>query len=165
MWLVGVGGHGETVCVVRSAAAADPDLKAVHVEINDGRSEERQELAEDEATDDGNAEWPAKFGADAMANSERKGAEERGHGGHENGAEAKQASFVNGLDRREAFLRFGLNGEIDHEDRVFLDDANEQDDADQSDKSELNLEEHHGEERANASGGQSRKNRNGVDKT
>ena len=160
-----MGGQRETVGVVRRAAATEPDLKTIHVEINDGSGEERQELAENEATDDGDAEWPAKFGAYAMANGERQGAEERGHGGHENRTETKQTSFVNGLDRREAFLGFGLDGEIDHEDGVFLDDADEQNNSDQGNEREFRFEKHHGEKSADAGGGQSRKYGDGMDKT
>ena len=127
--------------VAGGATAAKPELDTIHVEINDGRGKERQELAEDEATDDGDAEGAAQFGANTVADGERKGAEERGHGGHENGAEAKQTGFVNGFDGRQVFLGLGLHGEVDHEDGVLFDDADEQNDTDESDQGQLNLEE------------------------
>jgi hypothetical protein len=125
-----MGGKGETMSVMGGAAAANPNLEAVHVEVNDGSSKESEELAEGEAADDGDTKRAAKFRADAAADGKRKRTEERGHGSHEDGPEAEEASFVNGFDGSEAFLRFGLNGEVNHEDGVFLDDADEEDDAD-----------------------------------
>jgi len=61
----------------------------------------------------------AKFRTDAGAESERKSSEERGHGGHHDGAEAEQAGFVNGIERRLAFVALGVEREVDHHDGVF----------------------------------------------
>ena len=58
-----------------SAAATEPELQAVEVEVDDRSGEERQELAHDEATDDGDTERAAEFGAGAVAERERKRAE------------------------------------------------------------------------------------------
>ena len=63
--------------------------------------------------------------------------EQRGHGGHHDGAEAQQAGLVNRVERRFAFLALGFERKVDHHDGVFLDDADQQDDADQGDDAEF----------------------------
>ena len=64
-------------------------------------------------------------------------AEQRGHGGHHDGAEAQQAGLVDGVHRRHALLALGVEREIDHHDAVLLHDADQQDDADQGDDAEI----------------------------
>jgi hypothetical protein len=68
--LVRFGGKRK-VAVVVFADALEPGLKAVHVDVDDGRGEEREHLADDEAADDGDAERAAELGADAGAEGER----------------------------------------------------------------------------------------------
>src|SRR5579859_4799307 len=48
---VGVSGEWETVGVVGCAAAAEPNLKAVHIEIDDGSRKQSEQLAKDESAD------------------------------------------------------------------------------------------------------------------
>ncbi len=134
------------------ATATEPELEAVEVKIDDRSGEERQKLAHDEAADDGDAERAAELGAGAAAERERKRAEQRSHGGHEDGTETKQAGFVNRFNWGKAFQRFRLNGEVNHKDGVFLDDADEKDDANVGDDGEFRLEEHEGEESADSGG-------------
>src|SRR5215831_13691140 len=50
---------------------------AVHRQVDDGGREEREHLGDDEAADDGEAEWAAELGAHAAAERERHRAEER----------------------------------------------------------------------------------------
>jgi hypothetical protein len=57
------------------AGAANPGLQAVHIEIDDGSGEESEHLADDQSSDDGDAERLAKFGAGAAADGEWNGAE------------------------------------------------------------------------------------------
>src|SRR5260221_6113832 len=116
---------------------AKAGLQAVEVEIDDGRGEERKELAEDEAADDGDAKGATKFGANALAESERKRSEKSCHGGHEDGTEAQETGLVDGVLGRQTFLHFGLHGEVDHEDGVLFDDADGKNDADEGDHGEL----------------------------
>lgn len=68
--------------MMSSAAAAEPELEAVEIEIDDGCGEEREELAENEAADDSDAERAAKFGAGAVPDGQRQCPEERSHCGH-----------------------------------------------------------------------------------
>jgi hypothetical protein len=46
-------------------------LKAIHVDVNNGRGEEREHLAEDEAADDGDAQRAAQLRPDAGPECER----------------------------------------------------------------------------------------------
>ena len=78
--LVGVGGGG-----LRRAwhdGVANAGLEAIEIEIDDRSGEERKELAENQASDNSDAEGAAQFGADTCAKSERERSEEGGHGGH-----------------------------------------------------------------------------------
>src|ERR1700756_5402513 len=139
---------------MKSVALFSENAKAKLVEsqIHDGRGVESQKLAHDEAADDADPEGAAKFGAGAGAKGQGKRAEESGHGGHENGTEAKHTGFEDGVLGAFAAFALGLQGEVDHHDGVFLDDADEQDDADNGDDVEVLLEKHQSEHRADAGG-------------
>src|SRR5262249_42111421 len=134
----------------------------VESEIDDWRRVERKDLAQNKAADDSDAERAAKFGTHAAAESERQAAEERGHGGHHDGTEAKQASFVNGIERRLPFHAFGFEGEVNHHDGVFLDDADKKNNADESDNAEFRAAQEQRENRSDSGRRQRRKNRNRV---
>ena len=108
-----------------------PSGEAVQIEKDDGGRVERQELAQGETADDGIAERLPDFRAGAAAKHERHGAEHRGHRGHENRAEAQHAGLlVDRLFGRQTMLALGTQRKIDQHDAVFLDDADEQDNAD-----------------------------------
>ena len=62
----------------------------------------------------------------------------------------------------DALLAFGVQGEVNHHDGVFLDNADEQDDADEGDQGEFDVEEHQGQQGADAGGGQAGKNGDGM---
>src|SRR5579859_3850582 len=98
--------------------AKSPKPELVESEIDDRGGVERQKLAHDEAADDADAERAAKFGAGAGAESERKSAEEGGHGGHQDGAEAQHAGLEDGVFGAFAAFAFGLQGKVDHHDGV-----------------------------------------------
>ena len=57
---------------------------------------------------DGEAEGFAGFATRAISKSNRNRAQQRRHGGHHDGPEADQAAFVDGFERRFAFLALGL---------------------------------------------------------
>lgn len=99
-----------------------PQPEAGAIETDDRRRIEREELRHEKAADDGDAHGAAQLRARAVADGERQSAEERRHGRHHDGPEAKKAGFVNRLKRRLAVpLRF--EREIDHHDRILLHDA------------------------------------------
>src|SRR5260370_3339931 len=147
------------------ALSLQPGLNAIHVNVNDGSGEERKHLAEDQSANEGDAKGKRELRTQASAEGQRESDEERGHGGHHDGAEAQQAGLVNGFDGGLAFQALCLHGEVDHEDGVFLYDANQQNDADERDDVEIRLSEPHGEKRADAGGGERRENGAGMNET
>ena len=114
-----------------------PQRQPVEVQIDHRRGEQRQQLAEHQSADDGDAERLAEFGAGAGAQHQRQRAEDRRHGGHQDRPEPQQAGLIDRLARRQAFDALGLQREIDHHDGVFLDDADQQNDADDGDDVEI----------------------------
>ena len=54
----------------------EPAAEAIEIEINDRRGVEREELREQQAADDGDAERPAQFAAGAVFQRERQRAEQ-----------------------------------------------------------------------------------------
>ena len=68
----------------------------------------------------------------------------------------EQRRFADRLGGVEAFLALGGDGEVDHHDAVLLDDADEQNGADERDQTELVAEQHERRQRAQASRGQRR---------
>ena len=106
--------------------AAEP----VESEIDHRRRVKRQQLAENQAPNDGDAEGAAELGTNPGSQSKRQTAKQRGHGGHHDGPETKETSFIDGVKGRFAFLAFGFEREINHHDGVFLDYADKENDAD-----------------------------------
>ena len=114
--------------------------EAVEVKINHGGQVEREELREQQTADDGEAERLPHFGASAEAKGNRQGADQRGHAGHHDRAEADQTGFENGLLRGDIFRALPVEGEVDHHDGVFLDDADQHDDANKGVEAQIDLE-------------------------
>ena len=105
----------------------------------------------------------AQLGADAAAEHQRQRAEQRGHRRHHDRPEAQQARLVDRVARRLAFLALGVEREVDHHDRVLLDDADQQDDADDRDDAEVVAGDDQREQRADAGRRQRRQDRDRVD--
>src|SRR5580692_6782889 len=152
-------------CRALAPAGFPPKAEAVEIEVNNGGGIKRENLAENKAADDGDAQGTANFRADALADDHGQGAKQGGHGGHENGTEAQEAGLVNGLARGQVLFALGGQGKVHHENGVLFHNANEEDDADHRDDAQLritNQQRHHG---SNAGGGQRGKNGDGVDVT
>src|SRR5882724_13006207 len=141
------GGRSRSIRGMKSVAffSESAETEFVEREIDDGRGVESQKLAHDEAADDADAQRATKLGTGAGAEGEWKRAEQGGHGGHQDGAEAQHAGFEDGVFGAFPAFAFGLEGKVDHHDGVFLDDADEENDADDGDDVEVLLEEHKGE--------------------
>ena len=120
-------------------------------------------MREQQAADDYQAERLAGFAAGAVAKGDRHGAEQGGHGGHHDRAEADQAAFVDGLLGAETLVALGFEGEVDLHDGVLLDDADQHDEPDEGVDAQIDLEDHQREERAEAGGREAGEDRNGVD--
>ena len=59
--------------------------ETIKEQINDGGGIEREELADEQPANDGDAQRVTKLGAGAASQRERQRAEERSHGGHHDG--------------------------------------------------------------------------------
>ena len=113
---------------LRGGAASVPP--AVEGEINDRCGEQSEQLAHDQAAHDGDAQRTPELGSRAVAQHQRQRTEQRRHGGHQDRPKPQERCPGDRLARREALLALRVQGEIDHHDGVFLDDADQQDDAD-----------------------------------
>src|SRR5579871_2284241 len=145
-------------------AAPGPHAEALEIEINDRGRVQREDLADGKPADDGDAERLAQLRAFAGRDRKRQRTEQGCERGHHDGTEAQQAGPVNRVYRCEAFVPFGNEREVDHHDRILLDDSDEEDDADQRNQAELCAEVPDGGKRADASRWKGRKNRNRVNK-
>ena len=70
------------------------------------------------------------------------------------GRKRRRRGFVDGVLGALAFAAFGLECEVDYQDGVLLHDADEQDDTDHGNDTEVVAGEHEGEQRADAGGGE-----------
>src|SRR5580704_6379505 len=120
-WLVGGGGSLDGV---PKPVTRETPPKPIESQVDDRRGVESQQLAEEKSTDDGDAERVTELRTGAGGECQWQAAEERGHGGHHDGAKAQQASLVDRLLGRLPFLALRFKREVDHHDGVFLNDTN-----------------------------------------
>src|SRR5215471_4468419 len=84
----------------------------------------REYLAENQSSDDGDSERPAKFRACSPAERQWNAGAQRRQRRHHDGTKAQQAGLINGLFGRLALVPLGIESEVDHHNRVLLDDSN-----------------------------------------
>ena len=99
----------------------------------------------------------------ACSESKGQSAEQRRHCGHQNGPESQKACLVDRLLRAEAIASFGFDREINHQNGIFLDDPDEQNNADDRDDAKLRIEEQQREYRTYAGRRKRGKNRDRMD--
>ncbi|MNQ86065.1 hypothetical protein D3C85_1012490 [compost metagenome] len=105
--------------------------QAVEVKVNHRGGVKRQDLAEHQPADDRHAQRLAHLRAFGTAEQQRQGPEDGRQGGHQDRPQAQQAGTANRLQRRQAILAFQLQGQVDHQDGVFLHHANQQEQPEQ----------------------------------
>ena len=127
--------------LIRSGAP-EPVREAVKIKINDGCREQSKNSADEKAANDRIAEWLANFGARTGTEHQRHATKKGGHGRHENGSEAQEASPADRINRTHVEISFGDDGKIHQHNPVLFHDAYQQDDADQSDQAEVEAEQH-----------------------
>src|SRR5215510_11086126 len=133
-----------------AVAACAPELEAVEIQVDDWRCVQRQHLAENQPTDDGDAQGTAQLRTNARAKRQWQATQQGRHGGHDDGAETQQTGLEDGRLRALAFAAFGFKSEVDHHDGVLFHDADEQDDADDGDNAQIEAVEQERQQRANA---------------
>src|SRR5213075_389707 len=126
------------------------DAETVEIEIDDRRRIQGEHLADDQSTDDRDAQRPAQLRAVAAAQRERYRGQQRRHRRHHDRAEAQQTGLEYRFARLEAPVALGVEREVDHHDRVLLDDPDQQYDADQRNDTEVGLEQQQREQRTDA---------------
>ncbi len=127
-----------------------PEAHSVHVEVHDGSGVEREHLTKNQSAHDRDAERTPEFGTDATAQRQRQRAEQGGHSRHQNRAKAEQTGLKDCVLRTLPFISFGGERKIDHQNRVFLHDSNQQDDPDQRDNAEVQSKKHQSQHSTNA---------------
>ena len=126
----------------------------VEQDVDHRRRQQRQQLTGNQPADDGDPERLTQLRAFAKADRKRHCAERRGECRHENRAEAQQARLAHRRHCRQATRALGLEREVDDEDRILLDDADQQEHADQRNNRELHSEQQQRKYRADAGRGQ-----------
>ncbi len=148
---------------LRLVTAPDPHLDAVEIEIDDRGGVEREDLAERETADHRIAERLAHLRAGAVAERQRHAREHRRRGRHQDRAEAQQAGFADRGDRRQAAVALRRDGEVDQHDAVLLDDADQENDADDTDHRQVHVTEIERQQRADTGRRQGRQNGERMD--
>src|SRR4030095_13461771 len=100
-----------------TAELRTPELEAVEIQVDDRCCVQGKHLAENQATDDVDAQGTAQLRANARAECQRQATQQGRHGGHDDGAEPQQAGLENGRLRALAFAALGFEGGGDHPDR------------------------------------------------
>ena len=110
------------------------------------------------------AESSARFAAGTEAEREGMSRHQRTHRRHHDLPEAQQTALVNGVVRAFAVM-LRLDGEINHHDGVFLHDADEHDEADETIDVQIQMKQHQCQQRAEARRGQAGQNGQRMDET
>src|SRR5512143_2511105 len=106
-----------------SPHAFKPDPEPVEVKIYHGRRIERQHLAKDQSTHNGDAEGTPELGPYPMADCQREGAQKSSHGRHHDRSEPQETCLEDRLLRALPLFALRLDREIDHQDAVFFHNA------------------------------------------
>jgi hypothetical protein len=135
----------------------------VEGQIHHGRRVERQELREEQPTDDRDPQRPPQLRAGAGAQRQRQTTEKRRQRGHQDRSEAQQTRLVDGVFRAQPARVLGLEREVDQHDRVLFHDADQEQNAHERDHVQLLFEQQEREQRADPRRGQRGEDRQRVD--
>ena len=89
-------------------ASGDAPAQLVEEDVDDRRGIERENLADQQSADHGDAQRTAQLRTQASAQGQRKSAQQRGHGSHHDRAETQQAGFVDRLGRVLSLFALGF---------------------------------------------------------
>src|SRR5208337_217103 len=148
-----------------SVRAKPLDSQAVQGKVNNRRGVKGEHLAQNQPADNGDAERITELRTGSSAEGQRHGAKKGRHGGHQDGAEAQDASLEDGFTRAFAIDALGGERKVDHQDGVLLDDTDQENDADQGNDAEVLVKDHERKHGADSRGGQRGNDREGVDVT
>ena len=132
------------------------------IQIDYRRDVERQELADQQAPDYGEAQRLAGFGAFPVSQSDGQRSKERSYRCHHDGPEPQQAALPDGVVRADT-LFLGVNGEVDHHDRILFNYTEQHDDTDEGVEVKLLAEDVQRQQCSEDGGGQAGENRDRMD--
>src|SRR6185437_5255399 len=92
----------------------------VEGQVDDRSCVQCENLADQQAADDADAERSAQFRARSRPESKGNTAEQRRHGCHHNGPESQQARLIDGFVRRFSFFPFRIQRKVDHHNCILL---------------------------------------------
>src|ERR1700730_2738921 len=111
--VAGLRSFQSSVNGLNAAKAAGQPIKP---DVHHRSGVKREQLANQQSSDDANAEWLAQLRTGAATHGQRQSPKERGHGGHHDGPEAQETGLIYGHIGRQVFSSFGFESEIDHHD-------------------------------------------------
>ena len=120
--------HGVSVASVAAGvggAHAETLAQSLEEEIDDRGRIEGQHLAEGETADNRQPQRTAKLRADAGSQHQGQRAEDRRDRRHQNRPQAQETGLIDRFTRRQSLLALRVEREVDHHDRVLLDDADQ----------------------------------------
>ncbi len=144
--------------VAAAEFAQRPAAQAVEFEVDHRGGVERERLADDQSSGDGDAQRLAQLGAVAGDEGQRQSRAQRGQRGHEDGAQPQRGGLIDGVARAGAMFAFRGEGEIDHENGVFFHNADQQEHTDERNDGKLGVRELQGQQRAQPGRGQGGQN-------
>ena len=92
----------------------------------------------------------AQLRSDTRAKRQRHAAKHCSHCRHHDRAESQQACLVDRFDGCLAFFSLRFQRKVDHHDRVFLHDSNQENDSDQRDDAQIHVSDLEREQRSQA---------------
>src|ERR1700733_8879302 len=104
--------------VMGESRPANARGQLVKPDVDDRGRIEREQLAEQQAADDADAQGMAQFRTSTAAQSQRQAAEQGRHGGHHDRAEAQEAGLVDSFLGGLVLGTLGLQRKVDHHNRV-----------------------------------------------
>src|SRR5262245_934073 len=110
--------------------AGRPSAETLQRQVDDGRREQRRQLADDQSPAGGVSEGLPYLRSGASSYRQRDSAEKRRHRRHQDRAEAQNSRFPDGRLGLEPFFPSQLDRKVDEHDAILLDDADQKNDAD-----------------------------------
>ena len=150
------------MCLTDGAETLESRGQAVEPEIDNRRGVQGEQLADQQTAHNRDSQGMTQFRSCASTKSQRQTAEQRCHGGHHDGTETQQAGLKNCFLRWFVFDSFRFEGEVNHHDGVLLHDANQQNDPDQANDTEIVAGDQQRQDGSDAGGGQSREDGDGM---
>jgi len=141
---------------------SDLGLEKIEIIAYDRGDIQCHQLRDQKAANHGEAQSAAGFGPGPDFYSNRQSAHQGLHGCHHDQSEKNDVPLANRIHWRHAFSALGLQGEVDHHNRILLDDPDQHDDADKGIEVQVLAKDHQGDQCSEICGRQSGENRQRV---